>query len=162
MFDRFTHRATLVILLAEEEAGKRGHTQINTEHLLLGVRRIAGSTGAEVLDDLGLDLPTLEALVSAAAPNEVGACPAEGQIPFGNGTKKALEGALRVALGRKDEFVGTEHLLLGIYGRPKCNLGFQSDGTIGHQILASRLGVSETLESRVRIVRSQRNAARLL
>jgi ATP-dependent Clp protease ATP-binding subunit ClpC len=112
MFERFTDRARKVVVLAQEEARGLGHNYIGTEHLLLGLCAEGTGVGAVVLEDAGLSPPMLRADVQRII-GEVSGAP-QGQIPFTPRAKKVLELALREALKLSHNYIGTEHILLGI------------------------------------------------
>jgi ATP-dependent Clp protease ATP-binding subunit ClpC len=101
-----------VVMLAQEEARLLGHDHIGTEHLLLGLAREEGGIGARVLTDQGVTIEVVRervvALIGSAGPG--GAT----QVPFTADGKKALELSLREALGLGQNYIGTEHLLLGL------------------------------------------------
>ena len=113
MFERFTERARMVIVFAQEEARTLRHNYIGSEHLLLGVAREEGA-GAGALAKLGVEYDDLRRLVVP-----VDAPPASGQIPFTRRGKGVLERALREALALGHDYIGTEHLLLGTIGDPE-------------------------------------------
>ena len=112
MFERFTERARQVVVLAQEEARALKHNYIGTEHLLLGLLREEEGVAARVLE--GLDVSVEE--VRAAVVRIVGSGEEEpqGQIPFTPRAKKVLELALREALSLGHNYIGTEHILLGL------------------------------------------------
>jgi ATP-dependent Clp protease ATP-binding subunit ClpC len=112
MFERFTERARQVVVLAQEEARALKHNYIGTEHLLLGLLREEEGVAARVLD--GLEVSVEE--VRAAVVRIVGSGEEEpqGQIPFTPRAKKVLELALREALSLGHNYIGTEHILLGL------------------------------------------------
>ncbi|MBE3033404.1 MAG: ATP-dependent Clp protease ATP-binding subunit [Actinobacteria bacterium] len=112
MFERFTERARQVVVLAQEEARALKHNYIGTEHLLLGLLREEEGVAARVLD--GLEVSVEE--VRAAVVRIVGAGEEspQGQIPFTPRAKKVLELALREALSLGHNYIGTEHILLGL------------------------------------------------
>jgi ATP-dependent Clp protease ATP-binding subunit ClpC len=112
MFERFTSRARRVIVLAQEEARDLGHNYIGTEHLLLGLVREEEGVAALALRPLGVTLQaTREQVQAAAGP----AAPEQtGHIPFTPRAKKVLELSLREALQLRHNYIGTEHILLGL------------------------------------------------
>jgi ATP-dependent Clp protease ATP-binding subunit ClpA len=112
MFERFTEQARNAIVLAQEEARGLKHNYIGTEHMLLGLLRDRDSLAARVLQSFGIDLEAARVQVSAAVG--VGEEVVSGQVPFTPRSKKVLELALKEsqALGR--DYIGTEHLLLGL------------------------------------------------
>src|SRR3989338_8482382 len=113
MFNRFTERARKVIILAKEEARRFNHDYIGTEHLLLGLIREGEGVAAAVLQKLGLDLETIrievEKLVQPGPQTQV-----LGDIPFTPRSKKALELSAEEARALGHNYIGTEHLLLGL------------------------------------------------
>ena len=113
MFNRFTERARKVIVYAKEEARRFNHDYIGTEHLLLGLVREGEGVAAAVLQKLGVDLETIrievEKLVQAGPQTQV-----LGDIPFTPRSKKALELSAEEARALGHNYIGTEHLLLGL------------------------------------------------
>jgi ATP-dependent Clp protease ATP-binding subunit ClpC len=113
MFNRFTERARKVIILAKEEARRFNHDYIGTEHLLLGLIREGEGVAAAVLQKMGLNLETIrlevEKLVQPGPTTQV-----LGDIPFTPRSKKALELAAEEARALGHNYIGTEHLLLGL------------------------------------------------
>ena len=112
MFERFTERARQVVVLAQDEARRFKHNYIGTEHLLLGLLREEEGLGARALASLGVTLDDVRAEVArvAGAGDEV----KTGMIPFTPRAKKTLELALREALTLGHNYIGTEHILLGL------------------------------------------------
>ncbi|MCK4912886.1 MAG: ATP-dependent Clp protease ATP-binding subunit, partial [Candidatus Omnitrophica bacterium] len=113
MFNRFTERARKVLVLAKEEARRFNHDYIGTEHILLGLVREGEGVACAVLQNLGIDLERLrieiEKLVSSGSVGSV-----LGEIPFTPRAKKALELAAEEARGLSHNYIGTEHILLGL------------------------------------------------
>jgi len=113
MFNRFTERARKVIILAKEEARRFNHDYIGTEHILLGLIREGEGVAAAVLEKLGLDLQTIrlevEKVVQPGPTTQI-----LGDIPFTPRAKKALELAAEEARSLGHNYIGTEHILLGI------------------------------------------------
>ncbi|MFH0753341.1 MAG: ATP-dependent Clp protease ATP-binding subunit [Candidatus Omnitrophota bacterium] len=113
MFNRFTERARKVIVFAKEESRRFNHDYIGTEHLLLGLIREGEGVAASVLQKLGLDLESIrieiEKLVQPGPQTQV-----VGDIPFTPRSKKALELAAEEARALGHNYIGTEHLLLGL------------------------------------------------
>ncbi len=113
MFNRFTERARKVIVLAKEEAKRFNHDYIGTEHLLLGLVREGEGVAAAVLQKLGLDLESIrievEKVVQPGPQTQV-----MGDIPFTPRSKKALELSAEEARALGHNYIGTEHLLLGL------------------------------------------------
>jgi ATP-dependent Clp protease ATP-binding subunit ClpC len=112
MFERFTERARQVVVLAQEEARALKHNYIGTEHLLLGLLREEEGIAAQVLVtlDVNLDEVRMQVAQIVGMGDEVAA----GQIPFTPRAKKVLELALREALSLGHNYIGTEHILLGL------------------------------------------------
>jgi ATP-dependent Clp protease ATP-binding subunit ClpC len=112
MFERFTERARQVVVLAQEEARLLRHNYIGTEHLLLGLLREEEGLAARVL--VGLDLSTDDVRAQVERIVGQGDEVAAGQIPFTPRAKKVLELSLREALSLSHNYIGTEHILLGL------------------------------------------------
>ena len=112
MFERFTERARQVIVLSQDEARELKHNYIGTEHILLGVIREEEGLAARVMDsfDVTLEDVRFEVKKRIGTGDEA----TSGQIPFTPRAKKVLELALREALSLGHNYVGTEHLLLGL------------------------------------------------
>jgi ATP-dependent Clp protease ATP-binding subunit ClpA len=112
MFERFTEQARQVIVLAQEEARLLNHNYIGTEHLLLGLLREEEGLPARVLESLGVTVERVRAEVVAVVGS--GAEVTSGQIPFTPRAKKVLELALREGVDLGHNYLGTEHVLLGL------------------------------------------------
>ena len=113
MFERFTERARQVVVLAQDEARALGHDYIGTEHLLLGLLREADGLGARTLNSLGVtDEAARDQVLALVGRGESGTT--TGQIPFSPRGKQVLELALREALRLGHDYIGTEHVLLGV------------------------------------------------
>jgi ATP-dependent Clp protease ATP-binding subunit ClpC len=113
MFERFTDKARQAVVLAQEEARRLGHPEVGTEHLLLGLLAVPGdSAGTRTLTALGILLDDLRAKVEERIGRGEGA-PA-GHLAFAPRNKKVLELSLREALQLGHNYIGTEHLLLGL------------------------------------------------
>jgi ATP-dependent Clp protease ATP-binding subunit ClpA len=112
MFERFTDRARRVVILAQEEARMLDHNYIGTEHVLLGLINEGEGVAAKALRALDVDLDTLRREVEALVGR--GQQPESGHIPFTPRAKKVLELALRESVHLGHEYIGTEHLLLGL------------------------------------------------
>jgi len=113
MFNKFTERARKVILLAKEEAKRFNHDYIGTEHILLGLIREGEGVAAAVLQKLGLSPEKIrlevEKLVQSGPSTMV-----SGDIPFTPKAKKVIELAMEEARSLGHNYIGTEHLLLGL------------------------------------------------
>ena len=112
MFERFTDRARRVVVLAQEEARTLDHGYIGTEHLLLGLIREGDGVAARALVSLGISLEAVREQVGEIIGR--GQQPPPGHIPFTPRAKKVLELALREAQQLGHDYIGTEHLLLGL------------------------------------------------
>jgi ATP-dependent Clp protease ATP-binding subunit ClpC len=113
MFNRFTERARKVILLAKEEALRLNHDCVGSEHLLLGLIKEGTGVAAMVLHNLGVDLEKVRLEVEKLIPPG-GKTLQRGDIPFTARAKKILDLAIDEARNLGHNFIGTEHLLLGI------------------------------------------------
>jgi ATP-dependent Clp protease ATP-binding subunit ClpC len=112
VFERFTDPARNTIVLAQEEARLLDHDYIGTEHILLALLADESSIAGEVLDGLGLTREGVRAEVIEVVGRGPGAV--SGQTPFTARSKKVLELSLREALQRGHNYIGTEHILLGL------------------------------------------------
>jgi ATP-dependent Clp protease ATP-binding subunit ClpA len=112
MFERFTDRARRVIVLAQEEARLLNHNYIGTEHLLLGLLHEGQGVGALALTSLGVSLEGVRAQVEEIIGQ--GQSAPTGHIPFTPRSKKVLELSLREAKQLGHNYIGTEHILLGL------------------------------------------------
>jgi Clp amino terminal domain, pathogenicity island component len=112
MFERFTDRARRVVVLAQEEARSLDHNWLGTEHILLGLIREGEGIAAKALESLGISLDAVRQQVEEIIGR--GQQPPSGHIPFTPRTKKVLELALRESLQLGHNYIGTEHILLGL------------------------------------------------
>src|SRR6266446_5389629 len=112
MFERFTNRARHVVVLAQEEARRLQHNYIGTEHVLLGLLGEPGGLAAQALDRFEVSLTGAREEVKAIVGT--GDKTMSGHIPFTPRAKKTLELALREALQLQHNYIGTEHILLGL------------------------------------------------
>jgi ATP-dependent Clp protease ATP-binding subunit ClpC len=112
MFERFTDRARRVVVLAQDEARQLKHPHIGTEHLLLGLLREDDGLAVQVLQAAGAAPADTRTRVLARV--RAGQQSPSGNIPFTPQAKKALELSLRESLQLGDNYIGTEHLLLGL------------------------------------------------
>jgi ATP-dependent Clp protease ATP-binding subunit ClpC len=112
VFERFTERARQVVVLAQDEARALKHNYIGTEHILLGLLREEEGLAARVLESLDVAAEEVRAQVLqiVGQGDEV----TTGQIPFTPRAKKVLELAQREALSLAHNYIGTEHILLGL------------------------------------------------
>jgi ATP-dependent Clp protease ATP-binding subunit ClpA len=111
MFERFTDRARRVIVVAQDEARELGHPFIRPEHLALGLLRGEGVAG-RALGDFGITYEATRERIVATTP--AGESRAGERLPFTTEAKKVLERSLRESLGLGHNYIGTEHLLLGL------------------------------------------------
>lgn len=112
MFERFTDRARRVVVLAQEEARGLKHNYIGTEHLLLGLIHEGDGVAAKAMEMVGLKLDQVRATVVELIGE--GDSEVEGHIPFTPRAKRVFELSLREALQLGHNYIGTEHLLLGL------------------------------------------------
>jgi len=113
MFERFTERARKVIILAREEAIRLGHNFVGTEHLLLGLIREGDGLAVAILKKLNVSISALKAEIEKIVAVGTEFSPA-GEIPFTPQAKKVLEYGISEARSLGHNYIGTEHLLLGL------------------------------------------------
>lgn len=145
MFNRFTERARKVIILAKEEAKRFNHDYIGTEHILLGLIREGEGVAATVLEKMGLSLENIrleiEKLVQPGPTTQI-----IGDLPFTPRAKKALEMAAEEARSLGHNYIGTEHLLLGLL-REEEGVASQVLLNLGLELASVRNKVMEVLGS---------------
>ena len=112
MFERFTDRSRRVVVLAQEEARMLNHNYIGTEHILLGLIHEGEGVAAKALESLGISLEAVRQQVEEIIGQ--GQQGPSGHIPFTPRAKRVLELSLREALQLGHEYIGTEHILLGL------------------------------------------------
>ena len=112
MFERFTDRARRVVVLAQEEARMFDHNYVGTEHLLLGLIRENEGVAAKALESLGISLDVVRQQIEEIIGH--GQQEPSGHIPFTKRAKKALEMSLRESVQLGHDYIGTEHILLGL------------------------------------------------
>ena len=112
MFERFTDRARRVVVLAQEEARVLNHNYIGTEHILLGLLHEGEGVAAKALESLGISLEAVRQQVEEIIGQ--GQQAPSGHIPFTPRAKKVLELSQREALQLGHDYIGTEHILLGL------------------------------------------------
>ena len=112
MFERFTDRARRVVVLAQEEARMLNHNYIGTEHILLALLHEGHGVAAKALESLGISLEAVRQQVEEIIGQ--GQQAPSGHIPFTPRAKKVLELSLREALQLGHNYIGTEHILLGL------------------------------------------------
>jgi ATP-dependent Clp protease ATP-binding subunit ClpA len=136
MFERFTSRARRVVVLAQEEARLLNHNYIGTEHILLGLLAEHESVAGQVLSSF--DITHDGVRVEVEEMIGMGKSQPAGHIPFTPRAKKTLELALREAISIKHNYIGTEHILLGLIR--------EGDG-VAVQILRSHVDLKELREA---------------
>jgi hypothetical protein len=157
VFERFTDRARRVIPLAQEEARLLSHNYIGTEHLLLGLIHEGEGVAAKALELLGISLEAVRVQVEEIIGR--GQTAPTGHIPFTPRAKKVLELSLREALELGHNYIGTEHILLGLIREgegvaAQVLAGFGADHTrIREQVLRLLTGGSEQAGAGTRLVR---------
>jgi ATP-dependent Clp protease ATP-binding subunit ClpA len=114
MFERFTDRTRQVVVLAQSEARRLEHSQISTEHLLLGMLRERRNVAIKVLVSLGVPLEAVRVGVEERIGQ--GQTAPSGKLPFTPAAEQVLERSLEEADQLRQHYVGTEHLLLGLVG----------------------------------------------
>jgi ATP-dependent Clp protease ATP-binding subunit ClpC len=112
MFERFTDRARRVVVLAQQEARRLDHNYIGTEHILLGLIAEGKGVAARALESLGISLAAVRQQVEEIIGR--GQQTPSGHIPFTPRAKKVLELSLRESLQLGHDYIGTEHILLGL------------------------------------------------
>src|SRR5512143_3395321 len=143
MHDKFTERVRKVMYLAREEAARLQHDYIGTEHLLLGVIREGEGIAATVLNNLGLDLDRIRQEVeNMVSPS--GGTMTIGEIPFTPRAKKVIELAFEEARALGHNYVGTEHLLLGLLR--------ESEGVAAQVLVEQGLKLEEVREEVLRLL----------
>jgi hypothetical protein len=143
MFERFTDRARRVVVFAQEEARRLDHNYIGTEHILLGLLRERDGVAVTALRSLDLSLDAVRVEVERIVG--VGTAVPEGHIPFTPRAKKVLEMSLREALQLGHNYIGTEHILLGLL-REGQGVGAQVLVKLGADLPAVRVAVAQLLE----------------
>lgn len=112
-YERFTHQARRVVVLAQQEAREQQHFLIGTEHILLGLIREESGVAAQVLGEMGVTLETVRERVKQQVRPLPATTPMR-TLPFTQRVQKVLELALREAFELHSDYVDTEHLLLGL------------------------------------------------
>jgi ATP-dependent Clp protease ATP-binding subunit ClpA len=138
MFERFTDRARKVVVLAQEEARMLDHNYVGPEHVLLGLIHEGQGVAAQALTELGISLEAVRQQVEELIGR--GEQAQSGHIPFSPRAKRVLELSLREALQLGHNYIGTEHILLGIL-REGENVGAQVLVRMGTDLNRVRLQV---------------------
>ncbi|MFB4276812.1 MULTISPECIES: Clp protease N-terminal domain-containing protein [unclassified Nonomuraea] len=128
MFHKLTDRARRVVVLSQDEARMLNHDYIGTEHVLLGLIREDGGVGATVLKNLGLSLDGVRRQVEESQGR--GQTAASGHLPFTPSAGEVLQSADQESLQRGLDYIGTEHLLLGLV-RDRASAAAQVLVTLG-------------------------------
>jgi ATP-dependent Clp protease ATP-binding subunit ClpC len=145
LFERFTERARRVIVLAQEEARVLNHGSIGSEHLLLGIVHEGQGVAVRALESLDVSLAAVRRAVEREVqPGVVGNV---GEIPFTPRAKKSLENALRESLQLGHNYIGTEHILLGLL-RTKDSVAARVLVRLGASFEAARTQVLVVLADR--------------
>jgi ATP-dependent Clp protease ATP-binding subunit ClpC len=145
MFERFTERARRVVVLAQEEARALSHNYIGTEHILLGLIHENEGVAAKSLESMGISLDAVRTQVEEIIGE--GRITPSGQIPFTPRAKKVLELSLHESIQLGHNYIGTEHILLGLI-REGEGLGAQVLVKLGADLDRVRQQVIEMLSGR--------------
>ncbi len=145
MFERFTDRARRVVVLAQEEARLLNHNYIGTEHILLGLLSEREGVAGEALRSLGISLEAVRHDVEEIIGK--GKSGPSGQIPFTPRAKKVLELSLREALQLGHNYIGTEHILLGLVR--------EGEGVAAQVLVKRGAGLTTVREHVVELVRQR-------
>ncbi len=150
-FERFTEKARRAVIYAQEEAKMLNQNYVGTEHLLLGLIREEEGIAAKVLENLGINLEDVRLQVEEIIGK--GDSPPSGHIPFTPRAKKVLELSLREALQLGHNYIGTEHILLGLLregegvaSRVLTNLGADLE-KVRNQVINLLSGYSESSQA---------------
>ncbi|WP_311132161.1 Clp protease N-terminal domain-containing protein [Nonomuraea gerenzanensis] len=149
MFEKFTDRARRVVVLSQEEARALDHHHIGTEHLLLGLVREGEAVAAQVLEGFGIGLDDARRQIVELVGR--GEQPPTGHLPFTARAHQALELANRESMDKGLDYIGTEHLLLGLV-REGAGTGAQALVKLG----ADPAGVARAVEELVEKYRAGR------
>jgi len=133
-FSRFTARARNSLKAAAEEAREHGHHHVYPEHLVIGLLHEPEGLAAKAIVGLGVSLEATRQVLLAAMPPPPGSKPTDGKLPLSPRAKKAMELTVRQALRLEHNYIGTEHLLLGVLeeeegtgGRVLAGLGLTTE-----------------------------------
>ena len=147
--DRFTEKAKKAIALAQESASELGHSYVGTEHILLGITREGEGLGAKVLRDAGMDDKLVTELIERFVGRGTPGTPAQGLTPR---AKRVIELAMADAARLGHNYVGTEHLLMGILREPDSSAArlITSVGIDLNRLYTDLMNVFGNPESRAR------------
>lgn len=146
MFERFTDRARFVVVEAQSVARRWNHDYIGTEHILYGLA-VAQGIAKDVLEEFGVDTQIIEAGTDELVGK--GQSPPTGHIPFTPRAKKALEYSLREALQLGHNYIGTEHVFLGVLREGSVSDG---GGGVANTILTRYATVQQYRQAVVKIL----------
>lgn len=144
MFKRFTERARRVIILAREEAERHHHEYLGTEHILLGMLKDGGGIAITVLQKAGLSVEQIRMEVERHLPRNANAL-IVGEIPFTPKAKKVLEYGVEEARLMGHNYIGTEHLLLGLL-KEKEGIAAKVLNTLGIRLVETREKILNLLQ----------------
>jgi ATP-dependent Clp protease ATP-binding subunit ClpC len=145
MFERFTQRARQVVVLAQAEARMLNLHYIGTEHILLGLLREGDGLAAKALESLGIGLDAVRQQVEEVTGRGYQA--PSGHIPFTPQAKKVLELSQQEALRLGHNYIGTEHLLLGLLR--------ESDGVAAQVLVRLGADLNRVRQEVIRLLRAQ-------
>ena len=148
MFERFTDRARRVVVLAQEEARELNHNYIGTEHILLGLLEVGEGVGPRALDTLGISRDSVRQEVEEMIGR--GPQAPTGHIPFTPRAKKVLELSLREAIRLGHNYIGTEHILLGLIS--------EGDGVAAQVLIRLGADLDRTQEQVIELLHGYRGA----
>src|SRR4030066_1443564 len=157
LFQRFSDRARRVVVLAQEEARMLNHNYIGTEHLLLGLIQEGEGVAAKALESMGISLEAVRSQVEEIIGR--GSSAPTGHIPFTPRAKKVLELSLREALQLGHNYIGTEHILLGLI-REGEGVAAQVLLNLGADLEKVRSAVIQLLRTLRKARRRRRGASR--
>ena len=148
MFERFTDRARRVVVLAQEEARLLDHNYIGTEHILLGLIHEGDGVAAKALTSLGISLDAMRQAVEDIIGRGTQPLSGTGHIPFTPRAKKVLELSLREALQLGSDYIGTEHILLGLI--------HEGDGVAATVLTGAGVNLSRAREQVIKLLHGRR------
>jgi ATP-dependent Clp protease ATP-binding subunit ClpC len=147
MFERFTERARLVVVEAQQESRRLNHDYVGTEHLLLGLIRVGEGLAVKVLESLEISPEAIRQRVEESVDR--GSEAPSGHIRFTAQAKTVLELSLRESRARNDQYIGTEHILLGLI-REGDGVAARVLLELGADLERTRAQVTRLLEERWR------------
>ena len=150
MFERFTDRARRVVVFAQEEAGALNHDYVGTEHILLGLIREGRGVAVKALEALGISTGFLRQRVEEIIGRGEGTL--QERIPFTPRAKSVLRLSLRESQQLGHDYIGTEHILLGLLD--------ESDGIAGQVLLSAGASPERVRQQVTRLLADYQRAAR--